>query len=109
MAVEARVNVMRESRERLNAKGKSRVALGAAKIIATVVLAELAELEFPAASEAVFAAMVMPTVPPSPVQLVSVTVGVAVVPLVTPTVQLDPPVVFKVTSPEVKLYVAPPV
>jgi hypothetical protein len=99
---------MRESRVRVDAKDKSKAALGTTKIIVTVVLAALTAFVFPAASNAVFAATVIPTVPPSPVQLVRVTVGVAVVPLVTATVQLDPPVVFKVTSPMVKLCIVLP-
>jgi hypothetical protein len=93
----------------VNAKGKSNVVLATVEIIVSGVLAELALLVFPAASDAVFAATLMPTVPPSPVQAVRVTVGVAVVPLVTPRVQLAPPVVFKVISLDVRLYVVPPV
>lgn len=73
-----------------------------------VVLGAEAGFWVPAASVAVFAATVIPTVP-SPVQLVSVTVGIAVVPFVTPMVQVAVPVVLKVIAAGVKFIVLAPV
>ena len=73
-----------------------------------VALAEEPASMLPNASLDVAAAMVMPKVP-SPVMELIVTVGVVVVPLLTETVPVAVPVVFRVMSPVVRFTVSAPV
>ncbi len=87
--------------------GAPTATVGGVLSTVNVELAALTVFEFPKTSDAVPVFMVMPTVP-SPAQLDSVTVGVAVFPLFTALLQLAPPVVFSEMPAAVKLYVKPP-
>ena len=88
--------------------GEVIATVGAVLSTVNVVLADGAALVFKAASLATAAATEIPTVP-SPVQLVSVTVGEEVVPLVTALEQVAMPVVLRVILAAVTLMVLAPV
>ena len=77
-------------------------SVGAALSTVNVVLGPAAAEVLPAVSEAVAAAREIPTVP-LPEQADKVTVGVVVVPFVTPIVQLASPVELSETSPAARL------
>ena len=83
------------------------VTVGAVPSTVIVLLAALGELLLPDASCAAPARMLMPTVP-LPVQLERVTVADDVVPLVTLSEQLAPPVVFNEASLLIRLYAVAP-